>query len=217
MSKMAMASRLIWAAALGLFAGAAVMLGFRMTRADVEAEVYRERLQTLTMDYEALRAKFNDAVRRSAVTELLVKDGKLSVRVRSPLGVVEETPTPFDPKGEIYVDYVLVDGRLWIRRVFDASTPPSKGVVIDPKVETVDFSSPHVAHGKAIYRSLDEGRWIVTVTGSGALGLTKISDDVQVELVEAPPVHEFNEVAHEAEAKMAGVGIVDVWERLIGY
>ncbi len=217
MSKMATASRLIWAGALGLCAGAAVMLGFRMTRADVEAEVYRERLQTLTLDYEALRAKFNEAVHRSAVTELLVKDGALSVRVRSPLGVVEETPTPFDPAGEIYVDYVLVDGRLWIRRVFDGSTPPNKGVVIDPKVETIDFSSPNVAHGKAIYRSLEEGRWIVTVTGSGALGLTKISDDVQVELVEAPPVHEFEEVALEAEARMAGVGIVDVWQRLIGY
>lgn len=217
MSKMATASRLIWAAALGLFAGAAVMLGFRMTRADVEADVYRERLQALTTDYEALRSKFNDAVHRSAVTELLVQEGKLSVRVRSPLGVVEEIPTPFDPAGEIYVDYVLVDGRLWIRRVFDAQTPPSKGVVIDPKVETIDFSSPNVAHGKAIYRSLEEGRWIVTVTGSGALGLSKIADETQVELVDAPPVHEFDEVQLEAEARMAGVGIVDVWERLVGY
>ena len=107
-----------------LVSGMAGVFGYRYLRADVEAEVYRDRLRALAEEYESLRGTYNEAVRRTAVTELLVHDGRLRVRVRSVAGVLREIETPFDPRQEVYVDYVVMDGRLWIRRVFDAWTPP---------------------------------------------------------------------------------------------
>ena len=69
-------------------------------------------LESLARDYSALRETYNEAVRKSVVTELLVKNGTLCVVVRNAAGERETIETPFDPSREIYVDYVLVDGRL---------------------------------------------------------------------------------------------------------
>src|SRR5690606_20695575 len=78
-------------------AGAATLFGYSFIRADVAQDIYRARLETLSRDYEGLRERYNEAVRRTAVTELVVDEGRLSVRVRNADGVLAEIPTQYDP------------------------------------------------------------------------------------------------------------------------
>lgn len=191
----------------------AAWMGYRFVRAGAAAEVYRQRLVDLSESYDALRDTYNESVRRSAVTELLVKDGSLSVRVRAPDGQVREVPTPYDPRGEIYVDFVVVDGRLWIRRVFDAQTPPAQGVVIDPALGAVAWNENAAQVGKAVYRALDEGRWIVSVTGQGALGLVRAPGGA-TDLVRAPDVKDYEAVAAEADDEVGRIGLGEMWRHL---
>ena len=165
--------------------------------------------------YESLRNTYNEAVRRSAVTELVVKDGAMSVRVSTPQGVVKEIPAPFDPKGEIYVDYVLIDGRLLIRRVFDSTTPPAKALVIDPGLGTIDWDARGAAHGTCVYRRLGEGRWVVSVSGDGALGLTK-SDSGPASLVNAPEIKSHEGIEAEAKDEIDRISAGDVWRWISG-
>lgn len=199
---------------VGTLAG---LFGYRFVRADLSAEVYRDRLEALSVEYAGLREKYNEAVAKQAVTELVVRDGKLSVRVRSPRGVVEEIPTPYRPEGEIYVDYVVASGRLLIRRVFDDLTPPSSGLVIDPALEWVNWADPSIDRGQAVYRRLDEGRWIITVTGQGTLGLRRVGEaDGPADLVTAPEVRDFDEAPEQADARVSEIGPGEVWKRLVG-
>ena len=148
-------------------------VGYRLASSKMELDIYRERLAGLSGEYESLRNMYNQAVRKTAVTELIVKDGRLSLAIRTIEGVDRIIDTPFDPAEEVYCDYVLQDGRLWIRRVYDAKTPPNRGLVVDSDLECVNWSDPSARYGKAVYRSLGEGRWIVTVTGDGSLGLAR--------------------------------------------
>ena len=113
-----------------------VWVGYRLASAKVELDIYRDRLVGLSNEYESLRSMYNQAVRKTAVTELIVKDGRLSLAIRTIEGLDRVIDTPFDPAQEIYCDYVLLDGRLWIRRVYDAHTPPNKGLLIDDKFST---------------------------------------------------------------------------------
>ncbi len=209
-------TRLVTAASLLVLAGAVVGVGYRMARADLEAEIYRDRLESLAGEYEQLRGRYNDAVRRTAVTELLVRDGELCVRIRTAEGVVETLPTPFDPAGEIFVDYALLDGRLWLRRIFDAGTRPSDAFVVDPGLAGIDWQRAGALHGKAVYRSLAEGRWIVSVSGDGSLGLTHAGpEEPDAELVHAPPVREYAELEAEIQAEVGTVGLFDLARRLL--
>jgi hypothetical protein len=193
------------------------VLGYQFLRAGAAADIYRDRLTRLAGEYEGLRTTYNKAVRRTAVTELAVKDGRLSVLVVAESGVLRKIDTPYDPTGEIYVDYIVRDGRLWIRRVFDARTPPSQGVIIDPDLAAVTWGQDDgdAEVGKAVYRELGEGRWIVSVTGSGSLGLVKVADDAEVQLREAPPVADFATVTVEADRDVESIGFVEVWGRLL--
>jgi hypothetical protein len=198
-------------------AAVVVALGYRLVRADVTVALYEERLSEVASDYEDLRATYNDAVRRTAITELHVNDGALCVRVRTVEGVQRTIDTPFDPSGEIYVDYVVKDGRVWIRRVFDESTPPSQALVIDPVFADVDWDDASARLGKAVYRSLSEGRWVITVTGDGSLGLVKADDpSLRTDLVAAPEVREFDELEEEVDARVRDAGPADLWRALIG-
>lgn len=101
----------------------ALVMGYRLVRSDIAAEIYRERLRSLADSYDQLRRTYNDAVKKTAVTELIVREGRLSVAVRTVEGVRQVIDTPFDPSNEVFVDYIVLDGRLWIRRVFDSHTP----------------------------------------------------------------------------------------------
>lgn len=198
-----------------LLAGAGY-LGYRVMRSEIAAAVYRDRLTSLANDYETLRSRYNDAVKTSAVTELVVKDGKLSVEVRGRDGVMQSIATPFDPSREIYVDYALIGGRLLIRRVFDARTPPDQGLLIDAELAGVDWASPAASHGKAVYRTLGEGRWTITVSGNGALVLAKNDSDEPMPLVAAPPVRTYEEELAGVDAKLGEIGLRDVWRRAVG-
>ena len=189
--------------ALGLVAAVS---GYGLVRNQVAGEIYRERLQTLAGDYERLLERHNEAVRRTAVTELVVEGERLSVAVRTAEGVVRTVQTPFDPEREIYVDFVVVQGRLLIRRVFDSRTAPEGGLVIEPLLEEVDWDDARMAVGKAVYRRLGEGRWVVTVTGDGSLGLARAQGDEPAQLAAAPEVREYDEEA-EREVKSAVEGI----------
>ena len=205
----------IWLMAGVLAAGGVGVVGYRVLRADLAAQVYRDRLEALAGDYEVLRARYNQAVKRTAVTELVVADRKLTVRIRNSEGVVREIPTPYDPAGEIYVDYVIVDGRLWIRRVFDLLTPPASGLVVDPELGSVDWDDPAAAYGKAVYRSLSEGRWVISVTGDGSLGLTLADEASEIEFVPAPPVRDFERIEKELAEDLGAIAPGDIVRRLV--
>lgn len=223
----AIAGILTGAAALGAVVVLGVV-GLRLARSDAAERVYRARLESLAGDYESLRESYNDAVRRTAVTELVVKDGTVTALVRTAHGAIAEIPTGADPSREVYVDFALLDGRVWIRRVFDAGTRPEDATVIDPRLADIDWergeagagepgeepgsASRATPIGQAVYRTLGEGRWVVRVSGDGALGLERVPADAVVSLSEAPPVRSFEEIAHEVDARVDEVG----WREALG-
>ncbi len=206
--------RLLTTAALVVISGVAAAFGYRLLRADAVEDIYRERLRELADSHADLAKRYNSAVRQTAVTELLVSDdGELAVRVKNSDGALRTIPTPFDPTSEIYVDYAVKDGRLWIRRVFDQNTPPAFAVQVNPAIADLDWSDESLRFGKAVYRGgLTPGVWTVSVTGSGALGLAKSEDST--DLAEAPAVADFEEVEVELEREIDGVGFGEVWGRM---
>lgn len=199
-----------------ILAAVAGYAGYRVARSQVAEQVYLARLGELKGEYDALQTRYNEAVRKTAVTELLVEDGKLCVTIRDASGAVQTLPTPFDPSREIFVDYVVVDGRLWIRRVFDDKTPPEQAMVIDPKLARVDWDSAGAAHGKAAYRTLSEGRWLVTVTGDGAVALAKCDDCGELQLATAPPVKDYETLERDTTDAVQAIGVTDVVRHLTG-
>jgi len=204
----AVASLAVIAAAIGTFT-------YKLAKKDAEASFYRSRLIHLRGEYEKVRGAFNDAVRKTAVTELVVEDGKLTVRVRTATGEITQVPVPFyEPTRAIYVDYVVLDGRLWIRRVFDEETSPRNGVLIDPALARVEFDEEHAHVGKAVYRDIGEGRWVVTVTGGGSLGLARASSPV--DLISTPEVRDFEEIVRTADEIVRGMTPADVIRHAAG-
>jgi hypothetical protein len=192
--------------------------GYQLVRSQIAADVYRQRLTRLSDQYSQLQNQYNDAVRKTAVTELLVNDGKLSVIVRDEGTVLRKIDTPFDPSSEIYADYVVVDGRLWIRRVFSENVPAKEGVTITPKWAAVDWDAQNAKVGKAVYRSLSEGRWRITVTGDGSLGLAKADRPLQAEeLARAPKLGEFEPIEEKVDQKLSEIGWWDMAKRLAGW
>lgn len=196
--------------------GAGGVVGYQMTRSQIAADVYRQRLTELSGEYETLRLVYNEAVRRTAVTELIVENGNLDVRIRTADGQVQTIATPFNPEYEIYVDYVVMDGRLWIRRVFDQYTSPGEGLVIDPGLGAIDWDAGRVEMGKAVYRRLDEGRWVVTVTGDGSLGLRRHDKVPEPTLVPPPEVRNYEQIESEHRRTLENVGFTDVMRHLFG-
>ncbi len=190
--------------------GVAAYASYRLVHARIEVEVYRNRLADLRRDYEGLRGEYNQAVRKTAVTELVVQDGALSVVIRTAAGDLEILETAFDPSLEIYVDFVVLDGRLWIRRVFDANTPPGEGLVVDPALVEVNWDSEAATLGKAAYRKLGDGRWVVTVTGEGALGLARREGEDPVELSPPPPIRDFMPVNAEIDHTLRDLSAAEI-------
>lgn len=189
-------------------------LGYRSVRSDIAASVYRQRLAVLAGEYESLRTNYNKAVRKTAVTELLVRGGKLAVAVAAADGSRRVIETKLDPSQEIYVDYVVLNGRLLIRRVFDSWTPPMSAVVLDEHLAEIDWNDPRAEHGKAVYRALSDGRWIISVTGSGALGLVRLGDidaTAPTDLRRGPEIKDFSEAVRQADAQLRDIGPGEVW------
>jgi len=184
--------------------------GYQFAMSRLAAEVYRQRLRNLVAEHQQLRERYNEAVRRTAVTELIVENGRLSVAVRTADGREKTIPTPFDPAGEIYVDYTLRNGRLHIRRIFDDKTAPASAVVIDPDQASIDWSAPGNTYGKAVYRALGEGRWVITVTGDGSLALTRDDGPERPTLAPAPQVKDYPQIEKEIQQQLDAIGPMDV-------
>lgn len=214
MARLRFSTMLAFTAAGALGVGSS-LLGYHLIRADVAEGVYRQRLEDIAGRYESLRGQYNEAVRRTAVTELLVREGRLSVRICNAGGVVKEIPTEFNPAGEIYVDYAIVDGRLWIRRVFDAQTPPARGLLVDPSLANIDWDGASATFGKAVYRSLGEGRWVVSVSGDGSLDLRQAGHEPAV-LSPPPRLGTFDEIDSELRRRLDDIGPGDVWKQFWG-
>lgn len=208
-------ARVLLTAVVGLLALLAAGAGYRFARADVEARVYRDRLAAMARDYEALRAQYNDAVRQTAVTELLVQNGAITVRVRTAAGALREIQTPFDPARELFVDFVVRDGRILIRRLFDDRTAPEHGLMIDAELAQIDWDDPSFARGQTAYRRFEEGRWVIAVTGGGAFALRRVGPVDDVELVANPSVRDFDELEREARAELDALSPTEVLRRFL--
>jgi hypothetical protein len=74
----------------------------------------------------------------------------------------------------------------------------------------VPWEGDEATVGKAVYRKLEEGRWLVTVTGNGSLGLERARRDAVVALSPAPPVADFTAVRRELACAQAGVSWLDL-------
>jgi len=209
---------LVWVRTAALLAVMVVVIavGYRVLRLYYENDILSRRLGDLQTQHRQLAELYNQAIRRTAVTELQVEDGRLSVVIRTADGVEKTLATPFDPAGEIFVDYVIRDGRLWIRRLFDARTPPLQGMLIDPQLGDVNWSDAAYTHGKAVYRSLGPGRWVVTVTGDGSLGLAKREPGDQRPLATAPTVRDYSEVELDVRRDESRVTFGDFLRSLVG-
>ena len=109
-----------------------VVSGFFWLREEVTSQIYRNKLEAMALEYAELADRYNHAVRQSAITELEVTTDSVAVLIRTIDGEVKRIPTPYDPAEEIFVDYLVGNGRIWIRRIFDESTAPGNGLVIDP-------------------------------------------------------------------------------------
>ena len=215
MSKLSTIHTSITALAILGAVGVISIAALRSARSNAAQRLYKERLTEIADDYETLRSRYNQAVRETAVTEILVEDRAVSVTIRTIEGQTKTIPTPFTADREIYVDFALVAGRLWIRRVFDADTPPSKAVVIDPDLADIDWQSENAKVGQAVYRALAEGRWIVTTTGDGSLALTQVPKDAQITLAPPPELDSFDELETQIEREVANISLKDVMSSLI--
>lgn len=193
-----------------------VAAGLVFSRAQVETEIYRQRLVDLHGEFETLAGQFDRVVQRSAVTELEVIDGRINVLIRSANGVLECIPTRFSAADTIHVDFLVRDGRLWIRRIYDDQTPPEKGQVIDPQWAVVDWRDPKVTRGQTIYRGqLEDGRWVINVSGSGSMELVRVGPNEPHELVFAPQLLDAEELTRSIVDARKGVTTVDVLRRMI--
>lgn len=199
---------------LTLFGGAGY-LGYQVLRNRVAAQVYEERLVELNAEYGELADQYNQAVTRTAVTELEVEDNAVYVTVRTADGQIDRQAVDVNPANDIYVDYVVKQGRLLIRRVFDSTRAPDQAGAIDSALLNIDWNDSSVSHGQAIYRKLTPGRWIVAVSGSGALTLAKVNPADEVELMKAPQVDAFDPV-EETEKEIEKIGPTDVLGRFFG-
>ena len=186
------------------------VVGLKIAKAQAANMVYQDRIRELSTDYESLAAQYNQAVRQTAVTELIVKDRKITVEIRTIEGEQETIQTPCNADKEIYVDFALIAGRLWIRRVFDADTPPSQATIINPKLANIDWDSEGPLVGQAVYRQLDEGRWVVNASGDGGLALTKVDDDQIINLSPPPSIQAYEEVQSQVDEELNKITWRDV-------
>ena len=190
---------------------ALVLCGFFWLREEVTSSIYRNKLEAMAEEYAALADRYNQAVRESAITELEVTGDTVTVLIRTDDGAIRRIPTPFDPSREIYVDYLVGNGRIWIRRLFDQSTPPEKAMVIDPLWNVVDWRAGGLSYGKAIYRSLEPGIWSIVVSGNGSLNLERVAESRQDQLQASPAIRSYEEIKLSLDREVQAIGVKDIW------
>ncbi len=205
--------------AIGALAVAATTALFQLTKNQIAADIWRDRTRQLVDENQQLADRYNRAVRYSAVTELLVSEDSIEVVLRTPEGVLKTIPTDFDPSNEIHIDLILRNGRAWFRQVLEEPRRDGKGpLFIDPRLTEIDWTDPEVLQGQRVYHGgLTPGRWVVSVSGHGAMRLTRVDDeDASYELVHAPEVHDFAEIERDASNKLNEVSHRDVLSRIFG-
>jgi hypothetical protein len=219
---LAKATRLLHAAGLFALVGLCATAFYQHSRGNVVAEIYRQRLQDLSGKYQDLRGQYNQVVRKTAVTELVQEKGRLNVVIRTAEGVLETIPTTLDPKSEIHVEYVVQNGRLWIRRAYSLSDPNGHGEaradvrLINPKLADLPWATDPNLQGLSVFRrDLSEGRWVVTVTGNAALGLTKLKAGEPARLSGPPAVNAYPELQREIQADIDKLSVVEIAQRML--
>jgi hypothetical protein len=195
-----------------LLVGAGAYIIYRSLRVEALSSAYRQRLHVLSEDYARLSARYDAVVKRTSVTELVVEGGQLSVVISTVEGELKRIPTPFDPKNEIHVDYVVRDGRLWIRRIHDSATSADHALLIDPALAGLSWESTGMDYGITIYRPLSEGRWIISVTANGALSLVKEAPGATppATLEPAPRVQRFEQLDEAARNDVADLTFMEL-------
>jgi len=195
---------------------------WRHSLGDITTDIYRQRLEQLSANYQQLRGQYNEAVRKTAVTELVLNDGHLSVAVRTAAGVIETIPTNLDPNQEVHVEYLVQDGKLWIRRVYTLSTPDPGGrayaavAMINPRLADPPWSTDADLKGLSVFRkNLTPGRWVVTTTGNAALDLKKLPPGQELQLTSPPPVRDFPAMEEEIRAEVAKVDAWDIAKNIL--
>ena len=114
----------------------------------------------------------------------------------------------------------------WVRRVMQRrrqtgqTTPRPRGgatvVKIDlARLRQLVHEQPDATCGKAVYRRLSQGRWVVTVTGDGSLGLAKRPDHDAGPLTFSPSVKDYPQVQSEIKHQVDQIGLRDVLGKLI--
>ncbi len=200
--------------------GLATLAGYQWAKASVAQDIYRDRLSHLQQDYQQLATQYNQAVTPRPVTELLVEEGIVCLAVRKGDGQVVRIPTTFNVRlNRVYVDYLLVDQRLMIFRAFEFNTvnavPPDKVVTIDPALLDLEGDLERVPFGKSLScRNLPDGRYLISVTGDGSLGLKPVSADEPIQLTTHPPIKEFAPVDEQAHDEVESITFGDVWRSL---
>ncbi len=189
---------------------------WRHSRGDIVTDIYRQRLEQLSANYQQLRSQYNQAVRKTAVTELVLEGGQLSVAIRTAAGVIETIPTHLDANQEVHVEYLVQDGKLWIRRVYTLSEPDPGGrahaavAMINPSLADPPWASDPSLKGLSVFRKdLTPGRWVVTTTGNAALDLKKLPPGQESQLASPPPVRDFPTMEKEIRDEIAEV---DTWD-----
>lgn len=198
-----------------LFTAIAVFCGYLWLREEVTTRIYRQKLDALASEYASLADHYNHAVRQSAITELEVQEDSLTVIIRTVDGDIKRIPTPYHPAREIFVDYILSDGRIWIRRVFDGRTPPEQATIIDPVWEVIDWKKMGLNYGKAIYRSLEPGIWSIQVSGNGALSLERSPVSSVADLQAAPVIRSYEEIRIDLDQDLKEIGYKDFRDVLL--
>ncbi len=177
-------------------------LAWQWAKASITRDAYRARLGELEATHNQLVHDYNLAIQRTAVCEVRQEAGKLTILVRTADGQTEGIPVPFDPTHEIYFDFICLNGRLLMRRVYDDQTKPKDGTPIQSKLAKVDWSNHEDDRGLVLYRPLpEEGRYALKVSGNGALTLEKMSAQEISHLEHAPKLRRF-----EAATPMKNAG-----------
>lgn len=196
-----------------LLGGGAVAL-YGYGRSQVIEEIYREKLQDLVREHQALRDRYDAAVAQTAVTEIRVGPEQVALVLRGIDGVLREVDTDLDPRGEIHVDYVVVDGRLFIRRIYDERTPPNRAQILDPRLAHIDWNGK-ADRGLSVYRgNLSQGRWVVSSSGNGALDLEKV-EGPPPQLSPPPAVRDFKELERQLDDRVARVSPIEILKRWV--
>jgi len=87
-------------------------------------------------------------------------------------------------------------------------------MVIDPVMGDIEWTEED--YGLAVYRPLTEGRWVISVTGGGALGLRHMPlEDEPPALAATPPVRSYDEMREEIDAQVGSISLKDIWRRIV--